>query len=394
MFLARNKSFSDRKSLDLKPKSTHYLDFDTCKISFVFLQTIEPFFSREVTTVITDAPESRLKTAQASAAATKEKLGGLANHPVHFAPSPSTSVGGTPGGGLNNKNSPDFQTWSPLSVQDQNIQNQKFFQAKSRVETILEKAKQQITAKQEKSNTCDVIDSAQKLGIQVWLLPKIHIWIDQLKEKIGNFDKLGQKNPNIIQQQQQINKKRKRSAFEQADIETRELKTPFIKYDDVTHECRPVFCEFRKFPRIYCGGRAGQSPFFSPEASFVRTQKLREFPERKLAEKTAHQQLLQRKLTPVTTSVQQQHQKLPPTTTVQQQQQQQIQQHQHKAAHLPAQKEKKVHNKGPQQTQGGYCEICEAPFSELEGHIVSKVHIARVGLSHLWSKLDTCIDQV
>ena len=76
----------------------------------------------------------------------------------------------------------------------------------------------------------------------------------------------------------------------------------------------------------------------------------------------------------------------------QQQQQQQIQQHQHKAHQ--AQKEKKVHNKGPQQTQGGYCEICEAPFSELEGHIVSKVHIARVGLSHLWSKLDTCIDQV
>ena len=323
LFLWQNKFFSDRIRVDLKEKNTHYLDFDTCKISFVFLQTIEPFFSREVTTVITDAPESRLKTAQASAAATKEKLGGLANHPVHFAPSPSTSVGGTPGGGLNNKNSPDFQTWSPLSVQDQNIQNQKFFQAKSRVETILEKAKQQITAKQEKSNTCDVIDSAQKLGIQVWLLPKIHIWIDQLKEKIGNFDKLGHKNPNIIQQQQQqINKKRKRSAFEQADIESRELKTPFIKYDDVTHECRPVFCEFRKFPRIYCGGRAGQSPFFSPEASFVRTQKLREFPERKLAEKTAHQQLLQRKLTPVTTSVQQQHhQKLPtPSTTVQQQQ--------------------------------------------------------------------------
>ena len=75
-----------------------------------------------------------------------------------------------------------------------------------------------------------------------------------------------------------------------------------------------------------------------------------------------------------------------------QQQQQQIQQHQHKAHQV--QKEKKVHNKGPQQTQGGYCEICEAPFSELEGHIVSKVHIARVGLSHLWSKLDTCIDQV
>jgi hypothetical protein len=90
-------------------------------------------------------------------------------------------------------------------VQDQNIQNQKFFQAKSRVETILEKAKQQITAKQEKSNTCDVIDSAQKLGIQVWLLPKIHIWIDQLKEKIGNFDKSKEKLYGVILSSQILN---------------------------------------------------------------------------------------------------------------------------------------------------------------------------------------------
>ena len=246
-------------------------------------------------------------------------MGLAANHLQHFAPSPSTSVGGTPGGGPN-KNSPDFQTWSPLSVQDQNIHshNQKF-QAKSRVETILEKAKQQITAKQEKSNTCDVIDSAQKLGIQVWLLPKIHIWIDQLKEKIGNFDKF--QNPNRVHPNnaEENNKKRKRSAFEQAEIETRALKAPFIKYDDVTHECRPVLCEFRKFPRIYCGGRAGQSPFFSPEASFVRTQKLREFPERKLAERTAaQQQFQQQKKVPPVTSVQ--TTKLPPSTSVQQQQ--------------------------------------------------------------------------
>lgn len=79
--------------------------------------------------------------------------------------------------------------------------------------------------------------------------------------------------------------------------------------------------------------------------------------------------------------------KLHPSTSVQQQQHTK-QQVQHKG-----QKEKKAHNKVPQ-AQGGYCEICEAPFSELEGHIVSKVHIARVGLSHLWIKLDSCIEQV
>ena len=265
-------------------------------------------------------------------------------------------MGGTPGGTWGaNKNSPDFQHWSPLSVQDQ---TQKF-QVKSRVETILEKAKQQNTAKHENTKSCDVIESAQKLGIAIWLLPKIILWIESLKSRIGNFDKLVPKpNPNSA-----TSNKRKRSAggFDQ-DFETRTLKVPFIKYDDVNHECRPVLCEFRRFPKIYCGGRAGQSPFFSPEASFVKTQKLREFPERKLAEK----------------SLQAPPQVKKTTTPIQ---------------HTKPHQANKVNHKAPQ-AQGGYCEICEAPFSELEGHIVSKVHIARVGLSHLWTKLDSCIDQV
>ena len=81
--------------------------FEDINKSLVFLQTIEPFFSKEITNVISDAPEWKLKP-QTS---TKDKLG------LHFAPSPSTSIG-TPLG-----NSP---TWSPLSVQEDGLQKQKF----------------------------------------------------------------------------------------------------------------------------------------------------------------------------------------------------------------------------------------------------------------------------
>ena len=55
---------------------------------------------------------------------------------------------------------------------------------------------------------------------------------------------------------------------------------------------------------------------------------------------------------------------------------------------------KKARSAKPALPQGGYCEICEAPFSELEEHIISKVHIAKVGLSDLWKNLDSCIDSI
>ena len=73
---------------------------------YYLLQTIEPFFSKEITIVITEAPEWKLKP-QTTA---KDKLGGL-----NLAPSPSTSVG------TQFANSPN---WSPLSVQEDGLQKQ------------------------------------------------------------------------------------------------------------------------------------------------------------------------------------------------------------------------------------------------------------------------------
>lgn len=279
--------------------------------------------------MITDAPESRLKNPSIAAATSASK--------IHYAPSPSTSVG-TPTG--HNHFSPN---WSPLSVQEDGLskQQQKFLPAKSRVETILEKAKQQNNCNNKSaSNSCDVIESALKLGITVWLLPKIIIWVESFKGRIGPLENLRDR------------KKRSRpSASSPLDqqVDERPLKTPFIKYDDVQHECRPVLCEFHRFPKIYCGGRAGQSPFFSPD--LVKHHKVREFPDNK------------KRQLPVENNP-------------------------------PNKQGSKQKAKRAAQAQGGYCELCEAPFSELEEHISSKVHIARVGLSHLWTKLDSCIDQV
>ena len=187
------------------------------------------------------------------------------------------------------------------------------------METILEKAKQQNASHASK---CDVIESAQKLGITIWLLPKIQVWIENKKSQIAALAKPV---------------KKPSSSGDQVQVEIRELKAPFIKFEDTNHEFRPVISEFRRFPKLYCGGRAGQSPFFAPEP--LVKQRLREplaQPVRKRVEKV---------------------------------------------------------NKAPH-PQAGYCEICECPFSELEEHLESKVHTARVGLDHLWNKLDTCIKQV
>ena len=191
------------------------------------------------------------------------------------------------------------------------------------METILEKAKQQNASNYSK---CDVIESAQKLGITIWLLPKIQDWINKKKELL-----------NVLGKSTQQKKQHSDPAHNQVEI--RELKAPFIKFEDTNHEFRPVISEFRRFPKLYCGGRAGQSPFFAPE-----------FVKQKLREPSQHQQPARRQ--------------------------------------APKQTQKVAH------PQAGYCEICEAPFSELEEHLDSKVHTARVGLSHLWTKLDTCIKEV
>ena len=36
-----------------------------------------------------------------------------------------------------------------------------------------------------------------------------------------------------------------------------------FQFEPVDNQNRPVYAEFRKFPRLYCYGKAGTSPFYS-----------------------------------------------------------------------------------------------------------------------------------
>lgn len=278
--------------------------------------------------MITEAPEWKLKPQTTTTS--KDKLGGL-----NLAPSPSTSIG------TQFANSPN---WSPLSVQEDGLQKQQQkFQAKSRIETILEKAKQQNIGQ---SSSCDVVETAQKLGIQCWLLSKTLGWVDLFKRRTG-FVETPKRAPLSIKSAHQLNQSHRRAYSssenrENLSTDVRELKIPYLKFEVTNHEYRPVFSEFRRFPKLFFGGRAGQSPFFPPETLVSRQVR---------------------------------------TNTVD-----------------PVAKAAKAYEarktvKQPQ-PQNGYCEICECPFSELEEHLNSKVHQTRVGLTNLWSKLDTCISEV
>ena len=207
-----------------------------------------------------------------------------------------------------------------------------FLLQKSRVETILEKAKQQNIGQ---SSSCDVVETAQKLGIQCWLLSKILAWIALYKKRTAFIETL---KPATIRQV----RGRPHSSSENRENNTdiRELKIPYLKFEVTNHEYRPVFSEFRRFPKLFFGGRAGQSPFFPPETLVSRQV---------------------RTVDPVAKAAKA-----------------------YEARKTPKQP----------QPQNGYCEICECPFSELEEHLNSKVHQTRVGLTNLWSKLDTCISEV
>lgn len=258
--------------------------------------------------MISDAPEWKLRSPQG---ANKQTPSGVQGQllPATFAPSPSTSVGTPAGGNGGGVPSP----WSPLSVQE----DKQKVQAKSRVDTILERARQQIQPTSAKS--CDVIETSHLWGLQVWSLQKIQVWLDNYKRRYGPFDKSSRF----------LNLTRSHSA--ESILDQRTLSAPYLKFEATSHQFKPVFSEFRRFPRIYFGGRGGQSPFFPPEAgSKCRARRL----------------------------------------------------------NRDAKAEK------PRVPQSGYCEICECPFSELEEHLDSKVHKTRVGLSDLWTKLDTCIERV
>ncbi len=132
------------------------------------MQTIEDFFSSDVTTVISDAPEWKLRNP-------------LATAPANGADSTSKSPG-TPRSLAALTNSP----WSPATPQTPDGADQQrrgsaaaATAARSRVETILERARQQARG------TSDVIENAYRWGLKIWSLNKILVWLESFKAQIG-----------------------------------------------------------------------------------------------------------------------------------------------------------------------------------------------------------------
>ncbi len=135
------------------------------------MQTIEDFFSSDVTTVISDAPEWKLRNP-------------LATAPANGADSTSKSPG-TPRSLAALTNSP----WSPATPQTPDGADQQrrgsaaaaatATAARSRVETILERARQQA------KGTSDVIENAYRWGLKIWSLNKILVWLESFKAQIG-----------------------------------------------------------------------------------------------------------------------------------------------------------------------------------------------------------------
>jgi len=143
---------------------------------------IEEFFSSEVTTLVSDAPEWKLiNTSDRDQANTIEQTNTkqtTSNHnnsvPV-LSPNPIAPVSNT--------------VCSPLSVEDSAAGSKKnSLVAKSRAEAILEKSRQtKATARIANSNTSggttDVLEKAKAWGIEIWSLSKLFTWLDKFKSR-------------------------------------------------------------------------------------------------------------------------------------------------------------------------------------------------------------------
>ncbi len=155
---------------------------------------------------------------------------------------------------------------------------------RSRVETILERARQQA------KGTSDVIENSHKWGLKVWSLPKILSWLENFKAQIGSIKRKsapGAAGDAAQQQQQRQQHKsvgvhtRSQSLGNLAALNggggsgggvaapdpPRNLVAPYLKFEAHSAAFRPVFCEFRHFPALNYEGQSGTSPFYRQDST-------------------------------------------------------------------------------------------------------------------------------
>ncbi|XP_071750263.1 protein DBF4 homolog A-like [Lepeophtheirus salmonis] len=177
---------------------------------------IDDFFSKDITTVISDAPDLKLRILSSS--------------------SPSSTV-------------------SPSAPQQGTCSSSCIPRTRSRVDTLLERARAV-----RKSYSCDVLDYALKWGLKIWNLDKVLIWIESVKcQSIFKRRDFGQSlSPTEVTH----------------SFKLRLLKSPFIKLE--AFSLRPLLLEFggglshTSFPPIITWtGRLGASPFIIKESKKI-----------------------------------------------------------------------------------------------------------------------------
>ena len=189
-------------------------------------QTIEDFFSKDVTTVISDAPEWKIRHPTANPAevlspGTPCSLRALANSP-----------------------------WSPADPNILDNPSLRTSKAKSRTEVIFQRA--QIQAK-----GCDVIENAAKWGIKVRALNKFQNWLDSFKAKYGPLKGGGGARSLPSSSNHYLRNHQRSQSVDSSLVQKEQLTGHFLKYEANNCQYRPVYVRFTNFPFVYSDGTPG-----------------------------------------------------------------------------------------------------------------------------------------
>lgn len=406
--------------------------------------SIEEFFSSEVTTLVSDAPEWKLERVNRASSTTTGcvvqptatiQTGNVQNTLVPIlSPSPITPVSNT--------------TWSPLSVEDNTKKTGAV--AKSRAEAILEKSRQSQTSVNNTqaisgSGTTDVLDKAKAWDLEIWSLSKLFSWLEKFKsrtrlpikrEGISSNIKIN----NTVQHPSNVNtpgdghgvvsRRRDNTYFTRGyatsvnlhsrslsvdsgieeTCETKWINSPYLKFEQIDHLHRPVYAEFRKFPRLYFYGKACTSPFYSAPHPISATagvcananKNVSIAPNTQLTQAAAsvnRQKSGLRRMFRDTTRLNKQNPKninsVHPGKVVEEgYQKPDAYGDSTYIKHCPNPIKGKEKERGVVHGRGqklGYCEVCQVNFYDLLQHINSEVHKEKVSVEGTWEDLDDCM---
>jgi len=178
-------------------------------------------------------------------------------------------------------------------------------------------------------SSSSVLDTARRLNIEIWSQNKTLVWLAKFKSKYGSTK------PTTSN----CNKDGRGDSKSQ-----RVLTSPSIKLENEVKNTRPVYQELKQWPVLYFDGRPGSSPFSVPSCK-QKTKKL------------AKRLDVQRE---------------PPVKKV-------------------VKKEDKQLCQVKKRNTGGFCEICNKNFSELERHLSTEQHLQFISDQENWAELDQCM---